>query len=113
SRRAGRPRPQPRPLSGDPMSEPKTLLALAGADPTPSALSKATLVMIDLQNEYATGALPLPGVEAATAMAARVLARARAAGTPVVHVAHAGRPGGPFDRSADRGRIMAAVAPEG
>jgi nicotinamidase-related amidase len=95
------------------MSEPKTLLALAGADLTPSPLSKAALVMIDLQNEYRTGALPLAGVDAATAMAAKLLARARAAGAPVVHIAHAGRAGGPVDRAAERGQIMAAVAPAG
>jgi nicotinamidase-related amidase len=45
------------------------------------------------------------------AEAERLLQRARAAGAPIVHIAHAGRAGGPFDRAAERGAIIAAVAP--
>ncbi len=93
------------------MSEPKTLLALAGADPNPPALSDAVVVMIDFQNEYLSGALPLPGGAAAVAEAAKLLERARAAGAPVIHIAHKGGPGGPFDRAAERGAIIDAVAP--
>ena len=93
------------------MSEPKTLLALAGADPNPPALSDAVIVMIDYQNEYLNGALPLPGGAAAVAEGAKLLERARAAGAPIVHIAHEGRPGGPFDRAAERGAIIGAVAP--
>lgn len=95
------------------MPEPKTLLAMAGADPRPGSLAESTLVLIDCQNEYATGKLPLAGVEAALGEVARLLARARAAGTPVVHVAHVGRPGGAFDPEAEGGRIHAQAAPAG
>ena len=38
---------------------PKTLLQMAGADLAPSPLSESTLVVIDAQNEYRSGALPL------------------------------------------------------
>lgn len=93
------------------MSEPKTLLEMAGADPNPPALSDAVVVMIDYQNEYLSGALPLPGGAPAVAEAARLLERARAAGAPIIHIAHAGQPGGPFDRAAERGAIIDAVAP--
>lgn len=93
------------------MSDPKTLLAMAGADLTPSALSKATVVMIDAQNEYVTGAVPLTGVDSALDEGARLLDRARAAGTPIVHIAHKGAAGGPFDRDAERGQIVDRVAP--
>lgn len=93
------------------MNAPLTLLQMAGADPKPASLAEAALVMIDLQNEYVTGGLPLPGVDAAVAQAAQLLERARAQGAKVVHVAHAGKPGGAFDRAAERGRIIAAVAP--
>jgi hypothetical protein len=44
---------------------PKTLLQMAGAPLDPSPLSESTLVIIDAQNEYRTGALPLTGVDAA------------------------------------------------
>ncbi len=93
------------------MTAPQSLLQMSGADLTPAKLSTSALVMIDLQNEYLTGALPLSGVEDAVAEAARLLARARREGTPVIHIAHAGQPGGAFDRSQDRGQIIGVVAP--
>ena len=89
----------------------KTLLQLAGATPTPSRLGASTLVLIDIQNEYFDGPVKLTGVEAAAEVAAGLLARARALGTPVVHVRHRGRPGGAFDPDAPRGQIHASVAP--
>ncbi|MDH3229702.1 MAG: cysteine hydrolase [Alphaproteobacteria bacterium] len=91
---------------------PKTLLQMAGADLAPSKLSESTLVVIDAQNEYRSGALPLAGVDAAVREIAALLARARAAGAPVVHVQHKGRPGGAFDLEAERGHIMREAAPE-
>ena len=91
---------------------PKTLLQMAGADLTPSKLSDSTLVIIDAQNEYRSGALPLAGVDAAVKEIATLLTRARAAGTPIIHVQHKGRPGGAFDLEAERGRIMREAAPE-
>lgn len=93
------------------MSTPKTLLAMAGADTAPSALDESVLVLIDCQNEYVTGRLPLSGVTVALDAVARLLSRARVAGTPVVHVVHAGRPGGLFDPEAEGGAIHAQAAP--
>ncbi len=89
----------------------KTLLQLAGADPKPSAIGASTLVLIDIQNEYFEGPLKLAGVEAAAAAAAALLARARAADAPVIHVRHRGNPGGAFDPDAPRGQIHSSVAP--
>jgi nicotinamidase-related amidase len=91
---------------------PKTLLQMTGADLAPSKLSDSTLVVIDAQNEYRSGALPLTGVDAAVAEIAALLKRARTSGVPVVHVQHRGRPGGAFDLEAERGRIMREVAPD-
>ena len=52
-------------------------------------MPQRALLVIDLQNEYfPTGKLPLVGIEAATAHAARVIADARAKGVPVIHVRH-------------------------
>jgi nicotinamidase-related amidase len=93
------------------MTAPKTLLELAGADLSLPRLSEACLVLIDLQNEYRAGPLALPGADAAIESAARLLARARAAGARVVHIAHKGRAGGLFDREAERGAIVAALKP--
>lgn len=94
------------------MSEPKTLLALAGAPLTPSPLDKAVLVLVDAQREYTEGALPLSGVDAAVAEAGRLLALARQAGTPVFHVVHHGKPGGAlFDPEGPLSAIVPALAP--
>lgn len=91
---------------------PKTLLQMAGAPLDPSPLSEATLVIIDAQNEYRSGALPLTGIDAAVGEIATLLKRARGAGAPVIHVQHKGRPGGPFDLDDERGHIMREAAPE-
>ena len=63
---------------------PKTLLQMAGAPLDPSSLSESTLVIIDAQNEYRTGALPLTGVAAAVGEIEVLLKRAggRRAGHP-------------------------------
>lgn len=88
-----------------------TLLALAGARPVAPGLEDAVLVVVDAQGEYRAGPLRLDGVDAALARIAALLARARAVGAPVLHVAHRGRPGGPFDRAGPGGAIVAEAAP--
>lgn len=93
------------------MTQPTTLLELAGADLTPAGMSEASLVLVDFQNEYRKGPIAVQGVDAAIAAAARLLDAARRLGTPVFHVAHKGRPGGLFDREAERGQIAAELEP--
>lgn len=93
------------------MIAPKTLLELSGADLTPPRLRDAALVLIDIQNEYLAGPLTLPDARPAIARAAVLLARAREGGSAIIHIAHRGKPGGLFDRTADRGAIVAELAP--
>ncbi|WP_024519274.1 cysteine hydrolase family protein [Bradyrhizobium sp. Tv2a-2] len=93
------------------MTAPKTLLQLAGADLSLPSLGQSCLVLIDLQNEYRTGPLALPGADAAIASASRLLARARQEGAAIFHIAHKGKPGGLFDRTAERGTIVEPLAP--
>ncbi len=95
------------------MSEPalpKTLLQMAGADLTPASWEEGALVLIDCQNEYLDGMLKLPGVEAALDQCAKLLARARERGAPVIHIRHQGKAGGAFDWDAPGGAIADAVA---
>jgi nicotinamidase-related amidase len=75
---------------------PRTLLDLAGVTPSPARLATATIVVIDAQREYVDGLLPLAGVDPALDEIGRLLARARAASAPVIHIVHQGREGGPF-----------------
>lgn len=95
------------------MTRPKTLLEMAGAAGIPVAWEKSTLLLVDHQNEYlAGGGLPLTGIDPAVAEIARLLAAARAAGAPVVHVRHHGRPGGAlFNPESPNAEFIATVRP--
>ncbi|GAA4219189.1 isochorismatase family protein [Actinocatenispora rupis] len=86
----------------------RTVLAL---DERPPRLGDAVLVMIDFQETYRRGVMALDGAEPALAAAADLLARARTAGAPVVHVVNDGGPGSPYDIGAAIGAISAEVAP--
>lgn len=74
------------------------------------------LIVVDLQNEYlSTGKLPLSGIEAAAANAARVIADARGKGIPVFHIRHESANGdAPIFTPGSCGvEIQPAVAPVG
>ncbi|GLV81938.1 isochorismatase [Streptomyces lavendulae subsp. lavendulae] len=89
-----------------PMTASVSLRDVIGLDNTPPRLADSTLVLIDFQNTYRSGVMALDGAEAALAAGARLLAAARAAGTPVVHVADAG-----YDLTTELGSISDEVAP--
>jgi nicotinamidase-related amidase len=95
------------------MATPGTLLSMSGADLTPGRLSNSVLISIDCQNEYVSGMLPLPGVEAALKEVAVLIGKAREASTPIIHIAHMGAAGGAFDRTAFNGQIVTEVEPVG
>jgi nicotinamidase-related amidase len=80
---------------------------------TPAKLSASTVVIIDAQNEYVSGKLALPGVNAALAWLAELLAAARAAGAPIVHIAQRGRPGGLFDPETPNFQFVGQASPRG
>lgn len=84
---------------------PKTLLQLAGATRKPTDFANAAVVLIDAQREYDSGRLSLPGIDGGVAGAGDLLAAARAANIPVVHVVQHGRSGAAlFDP--DRGFVQ-------
>ncbi|MRH92732.1 isochorismatase family protein [Nocardia sp. SYP-A9097] len=87
-----------------------TLRELDGLDPTPASLADATLVLIDYQNTYTRGVMELTGWEAALDAAAELLARARQAGTTIIHVINDGGEGTPYDITAEIGQIHPLVA---
>ena len=93
------------------MTSPKTLLQMAGANTEPARLSESVVVIIDAQNEYVSGKLPLSGVDAALDGIARLLSAARAAGAPVIHVVHRGRAGSLFDPLGTMFQIHPKAAP--
>ncbi|MEU9608847.1 isochorismatase family protein [Streptomyces sp. NPDC048057] len=93
------------------MSASTTLREVVGLDGRLPALADATLVLIDFQNTYRTGVMALEGVDEALTAGARLLAAARAQGTPVVHVVNDGGEGTPYDVRAEIGAISPEVAP--
>lgn len=95
------------------MTSPKTLLAMAGADLSPSSFSNSALVIIDCQQEYVDGAFPLTGVQNALLQVSKLLKRARANKTPIFHIAHKGQKGGVFDREeGGKGVFALEASPE-
>lgn len=88
-----------------------TLRDVIGLDQRPPRLSESVLIMIDYQNTYRTGVMALSGAEEAVRAGARLLARARAAGTPVVHIVNDGGENTPYDIRAHIGAISDEVAP--
>lgn len=93
------------------MSEPKTLLQMSGANPSPAKFSEATVIIIDAQNEYVSGKLLLDGVEAALENVAKLLKAARAAGAPIIHIQQRGRAGGLFDPESNAFKIAPQASP--
>ena len=79
------------------MNGPKTLMQMAGANPESARLSEAVVVIIDAQDEYVNGKVPLAGIGPALEVIAQLLDAARAAGAPILHVQHRGRTGFLFD----------------
>jgi nicotinamidase-related amidase len=94
------------------VNAPKTLLQLAGANPAPARLSEAAVVIIDAQNEYVNGKVPLAGIGPALEATAKLLDAARAAGTPIIHVQHRGRTGFLFDPAGPGFAIATEATPK-
>jgi nicotinamidase-related amidase len=90
----------------------KTLFEMAGADLTPPRLSDAVLIVIDAQNEYVDGKLPLPAVKPALRNIARLLEKAREDGGRIIHVQHRGRAGTLFDPATRAFAIADEAAPK-
>jgi nicotinamidase-related amidase len=93
------------------MSSPKTLLQMAGVNGARPPLSESVVVVIDAQNEYVSGKLPLAGIEQALDRIEQLLGMARAVGAPVIHVVHRGRAGGLFDPLGKTFQIHPQAAP--
>ncbi|MEV0647115.1 cysteine hydrolase family protein [Phytomonospora sp. NPDC050363] len=89
----------------------KTLREVVGLNDTAPRLDQSALIMIDFQNTYRSGVMALEGAEEAVAAGGRLLARARAAGIPVVHIVNDGGENTPYDIRARIGSISDELAP--
>ncbi|MES2818917.1 MAG: cysteine hydrolase family protein [Pseudomonadota bacterium] len=93
------------------MPHAQTLYQLTGRGHAAASLGHASLLIIDAQEEYRSGVLRLPGLDAALGEIASLLAAARAAGTALVHIKHLGIPGGLLDPQGPRGQHLPEAAP--
>lgn len=97
------------------MSTPSTLLELAGGQFTPLDWSNCALVLIDYQNEYVDGAMPLgqAGTKA-TENARLLLDKARKQDLPIFHMTHHGEDNGNvFDPLSEKVEIVSTLQPQG
>lgn len=91
----------------------KTILSLANAQPAIGTPENAALIIIDAQEEYRSGALPLSGLDDALANAASLLDHWRNKGGMVIHIVHHGAPGGAvFDPDGEYVAILPEVRPQ-
>ncbi|EJT07014.1 cysteine hydrolase family protein [Rhizobium sp. CCGE 510] len=91
---------------------PLTLLQHAGATPKPVDLAQSVLVIIDAQNEYLDGTLPLSGIAEAVGEIGRLLDTARQSGMPVFHIVHRSAAGaGLFAAGSHAAEIIPALTP--
>jgi len=93
------------------MSQPTTLLEFSGANLEPPELADSCLLVIDMQNEYLQDPLRVVNAENTIRNAGNLLAKARQTNCLIVHVAHQGKAGGLFDRTANRGQFINELTP--
>ncbi|UQC76061.1 uncharacterized protein CLUP02_17572 [Colletotrichum lupini] len=73
-----------------------SMRSMLGVPASTTSTSDSILVIIDAQNEYATGKLAVSNVEASRTKIASLLEKYRAARAPVVHVVHEVPAGAPL-----------------
>ncbi|NWA09397.1 cysteine hydrolase family protein [Pseudomonas gingeri] len=95
------------------MSVPKTMFQLSGRGYAAANLNHASLLIIDAQKEYLSGPLALSGMQTAVDNIKQLVAAARAAGRPIVHIRHLGTVGGLFDPQGERGEFIPGLEPQG
>jgi len=89
---------------------PKTLLEYADAE-IKQDLKNSALILIDYQNEYLNGTLPLYKIFEAVEDTKILLELARKTKIPVIHVVHRGKKNSLFDPDHQRGKIIAGLDP--
>lgn len=96
------------------MSTPSTLLELAGGEFAPLDWSNCALVLIDYQNEYVDGAMPLGQAGTKAIENARLLLdKARTQDIPIFHITHHGADNSNvFDPLTDNVKIVPALQPQ-
>ncbi|KAI1176962.1 Isochorismatase-like protein [Nemania sp. FL0916] len=92
----------------------KSFRQTVGVPPSTASTSDSVLVIIDAQNEYATGLLRTENISHTRAALTSLLQKYRAASAPVVHVVHRSRDGAPvFTPGTELAEEFEELKPEG
>ncbi|KAM3071034.1 phospholipase C type enzyme [Clarireedia jacksonii] len=73
----------------------KSFRELVGIEPSTASVKDSTLIIIDAQNEYASGQLKVSQVDESRKAISALLEKYRAANAPLVHITHQTPPGAP------------------
>ncbi|EKD16812.1 uncharacterized protein L3040_001094 [Drepanopeziza brunnea f. sp. 'multigermtubi'] len=92
----------------------KAFRELIGIGPSTASTKDSVLVIIDAQNEYASGHLKTENVSSTRKAIAALLEKYRAASAPLVHIMHQTPAGAPvFTPDTDLAREFAELEPKG
>jgi nicotinamidase-related amidase len=92
-------------------ASPKTLFELSNVPRPEIRLENSILIVIDAQQEYERGRLPLTGLKDAVRVIRSLLTQARKMGVPVIHVMHEGTSGGLFDPGSEMFKSIPGLEP--
>ncbi|KAF9870948.1 hypothetical protein CkaCkLH20_11620 [Colletotrichum karsti] len=70
------------------MASPVSMRSMLGLSASTASTNDSVLVIIDAQNEYASGKLAISNVESSRAVLVSLLQKYRAAKAPIIHVIH-------------------------
>ena len=94
------------------MSSAPSFRSMLGLAPATASTADSTLIIIDAQNEYATGKLAVSNAAASRKVIASLLERYRAAEAPIIHVVHDTPAGAPvFTPGTELAEEFAELAP--
>ncbi|KUJ09498.1 isochorismatase hydrolase-like protein [Mollisia scopiformis] len=92
----------------------KAFRELIGVSPSTASTNDSVLIIIDAQNEYATGHLKTENVQSTRKAISTLLEKYRAASAPLVHVVHQVPEGAPvFTPNSDLAKEFAELEPKG
>jgi nicotinamidase-related amidase len=92
---------------------PKTFREHVGIPPSTASTADSILIIIDAQNEYASGLLAVSAISSSRPAILRLLQKYRAADAPVAHVVHIVPPGAPvFTPDTSLAEEFAELKPE-
>lgn len=93
------------------LTKAQTVLQILGIKQPDIGWSNSVLIIIDAQNEYRDGRIPIPNLDESLHVLKSVLESARKNNAPVIHVLQEGKPGGLFDPTTSNFKVLSELTP--